>query len=315
MCFACETFLCSNFIRFSLCWTIYLITFVSPSEICSKAHALDGNKFGLFLVEILLDSINDLIDMLKDQSSEVVYNAIKAEEDSLFQSFVKARLPELASNKFEADIDIDVDLVFRGPTFCHTALLPAQIRYNGYLTNSLQVGSAAPVGDERYDVGISKDTADQTDAGGELRLVYDSNGRHNCPVPLRVDYRDYFYAHSQDGRVSLTIPNEAERQAYNYDPSSLRGMIVVFFGACDWGKCIEGKVNGDKAEEWKFEIEVNGDRVTSWSSIGDDGTKSGYVMKGQHGIFWDPNDDGVYELAVRVTEPDSFVRFSSFVIY
>ena len=35
----------------------------------------------------------------------------------------------------------------------------------------------------------------------------------------------------------------------------------------------------------------------------------------QSGAELEENSDGVYEVKVRVTEPDSFVRFSSFVIY
>ena len=287
---------------------------VSHLWIYRKTHALDGNKFALFLVQVLLDAINDLIDE-QDHIPEVTHKNLKTKEDTLFRSFAEASLPESASNNFEADIDINFDLLFRGPNFCHTGLLPAQTRYLGYLTNSSKVGSAAAVGEETYDIGIPKDVADQSDANGVLRLVYDANSRHNCPVPLRVDYRDYFYAHSKDGWVSLTLPNEAEREAYRYDPGALQGMLVIFFGACDWGKCMNGEVNGDKVEEGKFEIEVNGSKVISWSTIGDDGQNSGYVMKGEHGIYWKPNVDGVYEVKVRVTEPDSFVRFSSFVIY
>lgn len=289
------------------------------SEQSRKSHAVEGNKLALFLVEILLNALNYLTNHADHVNpEETIEKLMKVEEDIVYEEFRSFPLPFDAVDLCEADpdSDLDVELLFRGPNVCHTARLPAQIRYLGILTETDKLGKAAPVGEETYDVGIPRIEAADSHSKGVLRLVHEPGDRHKCPVPLKVDYADYFYAHGKDGWTKIVLPNDAEREAYQDDSTRFKGLIVVYFSDCYREKCDQGDLHGDNFGEGKYEIQVNGNAVTSWARIGGITVKaSGYVMKGDGGIYWKPNSNGVYEVKVRVLDPQSFVRFSSFVLY
>jgi hypothetical protein len=271
----------------------------------------------LFLTSVLLEVLQDL-------SSEGIVDPekmlaeLKVEEDFLYESFTKADLPE--GTKLlnpDNDPDIDVELLFRGPNICKTALTPAQTRYLGILMDTPdKVGGPVPEGQATYEMGISQADANTQPAEGKFRLAYrpDEHGYRGgvCPVTIKADNKDFFYAHGKDGWVSITIPNNAEKKAYGYDPAVFKGMIVVYNNGCDWGKCQPGDMRSETdLKAGNFELEVNGKRVTSVSRV----DNTGHVLKGEDGLYWKPNEDGAYELRARVVQPSDYLRFSSIVLY
>jgi hypothetical protein len=280
---------------------------------CRKSHALDGNIMALFLTSVLLEVLQDL-SSLAVSDPEKMLAELKVEEDLLYADFMKADLPASAKKiNGGTDTDIDFELLFRGPNICKTALTPAQTRYLGILMDAPdKVGGPVPLGKETYEVGISQADANTQPAEGKLRLAYSPGDRAPCHVTLKPDYKDFFYAHGKDGWVSLTIPNNAEKEAYGYDPAVFKGMIVIFESVCDWGKCNPNDLRSQTDFiAGNFEVEVNGKRVTSLSGIG----HGGNVLKGEDGLYWKPNEEGAYELRVRVTQPKSFLRLGSIVLY
>ena len=267
----------------------------------------------LFLTSVLLEVLQDL-SSLEIADPEKMLAKLRVEEDLLYANFMKADLPAAAKQiNGGADLEIDTELLFRGPNICKTARTPAQTRYLGILMDTPdKVGGPVPLGKETYEVGISQVEATTQPAEGKLRLTYSPADRSPCHVTLKPDYKDFFYAHGKDGWVSLTMPNNAEKEAYGYDPAVFKGMIVIFTSTCDWGKCKPGdlQIPTDFIAE-KFELEVNGKRVTSISEIG----QGGNVLKGEDGVYWKPNEEGAYELRVRVTQPKSYLRLASIVVY
>ena len=261
----------------------------------------------LFLTQHLMDALKELASY-SVYDPESMLAELKAEEDARFQNFRLASLPE-NSKQLQSD-EIGSELLFKGPNICHTARTPAQTRYLGYLTDSGKVGGIASVGNEMYDTGISMADALSTDANGVLRLAYDPGERTNCHIPVKIDYKDFFFASQKDGWVKLTLPNRAEREVYGYDPSIFKGLIVIFFGSCDWGKCKPNDLHYNEFKEGRIEFEVNGKRVVDLSAI-----PGAYVLKGEDGVFWKANDEGVYDFRVRVISAGDYVRFNSIVLY
>jgi hypothetical protein len=211
-------------------------------------------------------------------------------------------------------ITLDVAVLFQSPTICHTARTPSQTRYLGYLTNRKdKIGDFAAAGKETYDTGIPWKKADKQDSNGIMRLVYEPADREHCPVPVKIDYKDFFYTHARDGWNRLILPNEAERQAYNYDPSQVKGLIVIVFAACVPVKCQPGYLKAPGAlASGRFELQVNGKAVQKLVGIGA-GT---ILLLGEKGSFhWEPNREGEFEIRLRVNEEDSHVRLSSIIIY
>jgi hypothetical protein len=177
--------------------------------------------------------VNDLVeDDTKDP--ETLLAQLKREEDQLQAEIVKADLSKRASSLNDVNGEKHPDraelasLFFKGAGICRTARTPAQARYLGYVTNNGKVGSFAPVGNETYDAGIERAVADDSDANGVMRLVIDHNSKermYDCPVVVKPDYKDYFYAHERDGLVKLTFPNEAEKARTDLVNRSLRGFL------------------------------------------------------------------------------------------
>ena len=63
--------------------------------------------------------------------------------------------------KDDIEPKLEPSLFFKGRSMCHTARLPSQSRYLGYLTDTDKVGKQAPYGQETYEVGIEKKVAEK----------------------------------------------------------------------------------------------------------------------------------------------------------
>jgi hypothetical protein len=145
----------------------------------------------LFLSQILVDALQDLVDH-PNQDPVTLLAELKTEEDDLMERFLQADLPKAAYKIYDGkpndhDPDVDLSVLYKGPSICHIARTPALTRYLGYLTNTFRVGGIVPYGKETYDTGTEKKQAATTDARGELRLVWEFNSkdRETCEVPLR----------------------------------------------------------------------------------------------------------------------------------
>jgi hypothetical protein len=280
-----------------------------------KEQAMIGHGIALFLADALISALKSLTEN-PDEDVDSLLVRLRNEEEELFANFTKATLPDNHKKLFSVDDtiqpNIDPALFFRGRSFCHTARLPSQTRYLGHLTETNKVGGPAPVGKETYDVGMLLDEAMKVDAKGSMRLVWEQKDRsRDCPVTLKPDYKDIFLATSKDGWVKRTLPNEAEKVAYQYDPTQFKGIIVFYLRGCDWGKCENGFLKWQDYAEKKWEMRVNGNEIPSVFDIGYDGV----IAKGNDGIYFPPNAQGTYDIEIKVNEDDSFVKVSSFVLY
>ena len=113
-----------------------------------------GHALALFLVENLLTALGDLI-KLESESVEILLSRLRQEDAELYEDHIvkgefqdkPEKLYSLESDSNEK-IDFDFSVFFKGKSMCHTARLPSQTRYMGYLTNSDKVGGPAPFGKE-----------------------------------------------------------------------------------------------------------------------------------------------------------------------
>jgi hypothetical protein len=296
----------------------------------SKVHALDGHSLALFMAQYLIDALKDLADH-DQKDAETLLAALKKEDDEIHQSFANAELPESISNFYKKpkegqyDPGIDNSLFFKGPSICRTGRLPAKSRYLGYMTNNGKTGDIAPYTQEAYDTGISEGTAKSTasETNDEMRLVFAADARERdrkCTTQvLKPDYKDFYYSHANDGLTKLVFPNEAEKKAYRYDSSSFKGLLMIFFAACDWGKCPANdlretdvwKGDGQDENAGSLEMFVNGKEVVSLANVG----SGAFLLVGEHGVYWTASSNGDYEIGARAKRPDSVVRLSAVVLY
>ena len=294
-----------------------------------RDNAVQGNAVGLFIVDLLLDAIREYATTTSSSTTtggdsandpEVMLAELLSEENLHYKEFVDSPLPPRSITMVEVKgepvikEDIDIEMFFRAPNICKTGRTPSQTRYLGYLTDTDKVGGIALAKDETFDLGITKEVADSTDANGVMRLVQGPH-ENTCKEAINMpDYKDFFYAHAKDGWVKLTTPNNAEKKAYNYNPASVKGVIVIFEGNCDWGRCAKGDLKVvDDFSEGKWEMKVNGKSVSSFSRFG--GWSAGWILKHEGGVHFLPNSEGVFDVEVNVKEPESFLRLSSIVLY
>ena len=281
-----------------------------------KEHAMTGHGVSLFLTEALIEALKSLVE-LQEEDSEIL-SRLQQEEDALFMNFTSSPFPESEIGnlfKIAGDDeynDFDGAQFLTGSNFCRTGRLPAQARYLGYMTETDKTGGPAPTGQETYDVGVDEKNAQKTAGNGtEMRLVRQGKDIvRDCPVTCHPDSKDVFFTNSLDGWTRTTIPNEAEREAYRYNPKDVKGMVVIYLRGCDWGKCEKGFLKSEDLEEKKWEMKVNGKAVESLAKIGFDGI----LAKFSDGLYVSPNDRGTYDIEIKVNEKDSFVKISAFVI-
>jgi hypothetical protein len=260
---------------------------------------MTGNLMALFLSFVLEDALHELVSAKSDPSFP---DMLRAKEDADFKLFMSSDLPK-SSRGMGLPKDIDRELFFRGPDFCHTARLPAEIRHLGILTES------SLVGEDSYDKGMAIKTAMSSESNGTMPLVYDPGERQKCEIPLNKDYKDAFLVHNSFGWSQLTLPNDAEMKAYGTG-APLRGIIAICFTDCNWGKCPKGNLIGEDIELGTGEMEVNGIKVSNFTQF-----NKCRFLKNEGGHIWKPNSDGRFSIRAKANEEKSYIRFSNFVIW
>ncbi|CAB9503273.1 expressed unknown protein [Seminavis robusta] len=333
-----------------------------------KYHALMGNLMAMTFVDLVEDALQGLIEMELDATGDDIDAAKKLVSNKLssLDKEEKKDYEGIFSNPIPTDLmphvdrywteaakehlkDISVESFLKEPSFCHSALLPAEIRFKGLLTeNFTNVGT---IMDQSYEDGASsgavfqienpsfrsgKEPAPYEDPrpernNGLMRLVREDNGRQQCEEYVNLDYKDYFYVGSVTDWQTLVLPNKSEKNYYKeFDAAKSKGWILACLTRCDWGKCPGGDVHAyfgwqrpqprkdeeppseeEIAKKGKAEMTINGVKVTEAS-----GMHTCYALRNKDGHVWKPNKDGQYEIKTRITgaEKHAFIRFSAIVL-
>eukprot|EP00535_Pseudo-nitzschia_heimii_P006093 CAMPEP_0197183210 /NCGR_PEP_ID=MMETSP1423-20130617/7663_1 /TAXON_ID=476441 /ORGANISM="Pseudo-nitzschia heimii, Strain UNC1101" /LENGTH=670 /DNA_ID=CAMNT_0042633773 /DNA_START=138 /DNA_END=2150 /DNA_ORIENTATION=+ len=281
-----------------------------------KTHAMVGHSLALFLIDNLLAALQKLNE-LEYEDVETLLSRLKKEE---FEDRVKkidfgeyaTKLYSIDDSEDKDGIDFDPNIFFTDKSMCHTAQLPAQIRYMGYLTNTEKIGGPASFGNETFDVGIEEKEALMNSDTMQLVWTDDKMHQDDCPVAVNIDHKDSFFS-TGDGWNTLSFPNEAERKAYNYNTKALHGIVVLIFTPCEWDRCDEGYIdqkdfNGDSK---KWEMKINGVPVQRLVNIGN----KAFIAKSNDGIKFPPSPDEDYKFEIKLNDPSQHVKISSFIVY
>jgi len=275
-----------------------------------------GHALSLFLIDNLLGALEELI-QLEHENAETLLSRLMREEDEIYNDqIMKMEFQSDAASLYSLGEDdkgaFDPSVFFKGESMCHTARIPSQTRYLGYLTNTDKVGGPVPFGKETYEVGVEEKQA--LPNSDMMQLVWTDGNMHqdDCPVTVNVDHKDSFMSVG-DGWKSLVFPNEAERRAYNYDSEKFEGIVVISFTSCEWGRCEEGYVGPKdfEGDDKKWDMKINGIPVTNFLDINHDA----FVAKNKDGVNFPPSPDGDYKLEIKLNDPANHVKISSFIVY
>jgi len=281
-------------------------------------HAVRGRFMSLLMIELLSDALNDI------QGSAVtpaeLLEELKSQDDSDYEKLLNSDLPSTSRqwvlrNYTGPYLERWRDLLFKDARICHTALLPADIRYKGILTES---GPIDPLEWENQPVELqSGNISEVPNNGTTIRLVAEMSERQYCPIVPNIDHKDYFYiGHGEDWK-ELVLPNEREMETYLESKQSLQGYISVCFVRCDWGKCADGNIiNGLKED--LASMQVNEEPVVDMVNFGlEEGNEAFecHMLLNKDGMKFISNDEGRFVIRALVKAEKNYMRFSSFVIW
>lgn len=260
-----------------------------------KEHGLRGNYLALFLIQILEESLKDIMSSpdLDDMRME-----LQSQEKADHEEFLGSELPPY-SNQWpapESQADKIRRILYKGSNFCHAAELPAEIRYKGILTES-----------EPVDM-FNLPPEFPTPPNG-LRIAPDKWNRQTCTVPLNMDYADHFYIHNSDGWKEMTLPNDREVEEYGTNEPP-KGLLSICHTRCPWNKCPPEYIMGG-VQAKAIEIEVNGVPAISEFPI----DKGCFLLENTGGYFWKPDPNGKFTFRIRVNGARKYSRFGYFIIF
>eukprot|EP00526_Cylindrotheca_closterium_P004792 CAMPEP_0113633838 /NCGR_PEP_ID=MMETSP0017_2-20120614/17615_1 /TAXON_ID=2856 /ORGANISM="Cylindrotheca closterium" /LENGTH=783 /DNA_ID=CAMNT_0000544503 /DNA_START=94 /DNA_END=2445 /DNA_ORIENTATION=+ /assembly_acc=CAM_ASM_000147 len=296
-----------------------------------KRHNLDAHYMSLPIVEMLLEGLSELVATGKDPKT--LFQELQKEEDEEFEGFlsvpIEEKFGERVMERF-GELGDELDTWFKGPSLCRTSLLPSMTRYLGLAMNSDKVGGSARCEDVEYETGIFFDRengvynyTDGTPPEGEMSIVAPNDFRDCWPLKVcsevvMPDYKDWFYGNWTNGPVSITFPNEKEREYYGYEPGKFKGILglvsTIFtetagkkqfdFEYNSWHKYVNAKVNGKPVTKWK-----------TFNRMA--------ILEGADGIYWEPsgNNDYTFEFSPKEEMKggrlanDLHFRLQGFVLY
>lgn len=153
---------------------------------------LKGRLIGHFLINSLEDALIEL-DQLKVQHGsddpKLLLDALERLEQRDKQEFQQmAPDTKIWDDEGAVHSKMGSEMVLRGESICHTALLPSRSRLEG-ITTEVENGV--------FDKGVNQFLM-STPEDGLLPLAFDMNDRQLCEL-LEVDHKDFFLVREQDG--------------------------------------------------------------------------------------------------------------------
>ena len=287
-----------------------------------KEHLFRARLLGEFLLDMLEESLymieqwqrapNLLLDHLVQQQAADLHNATMMDTPKEYEGIEVNILREWTPHA-----------LFRGPAICHTALLPAESRFLGAVTDSPQKVGTWEGG---YDMGVNKILAHSKD--GSMLLAYEPTDRLRCAAP-KIDHKDFFIVRNSDYWVSTVVPNNAELKLYGsvvngnnkkkqQQQPMLQGIIVVCLQICPMDRCSDDYIGFGKSTSQRGHIGVRVDNrdVTHVRPV----DQNCYIMEHDHGLRWGPGraGNGRYKLSFRLHTKqkglDFTIRISSIIV-
>jgi hypothetical protein len=270
----------------------------------------------LMMIDGLIDALKELETWPVQNDKEEMLDHYQNKDNEDYEKFLNTPLanntPWLSEfwNENITKAGVDASLLFQKPTFCRTALLPAESRYKGIMFDKHEDGSYLY---DNYEFGVKREDANKRNATGKstMQLTYDE--KVNCPILSAIDYKDYYLVTENDGESTLTIPNKAEQKVYlEGSTSGLQGLIMLSLTKCDWGKCPEGDMKEDQVNGGNITLTVNDEKVVEMVPF--EKGNSALLLRHKEGYFWKTNDRGQYDLTARVLVPGGYFRIASVIL-
>ena len=268
-------------------------------------------------------------------SLALILSKLQEEERNDRLSFLSTPVNETLDYAARKEMEEEVvEYLARTASFCRTALLPAQSRYDGIVTGSGNKKAYY----EKFDTGTSKKeilarpvhstgvTNETYSIPQPLPLAFDANLRNlsSCEdVLLKIDYKDFFLVQGGIGWVSTILPTTEEIEAYSLKPmrnQHREGIIILCVSICERLRgphCppdrldLNAIVSTSSTVEPLIQMEVDGKPVSQVTQIG-----NCYMLRGGNNEYkWGPgNESGQYELKFYISKISKHLHISSILV-
>ena len=227
--------------------------FMATTQLDAAEFALQGLVEMDAAVEVKetddLDGLEAKRKRLVDKMNELS-NAEQRDYDSIFTSPVPEAFSPfldrfLTPEQKEHLADVETESFLKEPSFCHTALLPSEVRFGGFLTENFT--ATGRILDQNYEQGTSwedlknmenprpnwnkepevfKDSRPGME--DKLTLIQAPEDRQECDVNLNLDFKDYWVITNREGPRSITIPNDSEVKEFkSFDAAKSKGYVFA----------------------------------------------------------------------------------------
>jgi hypothetical protein len=240
-----------------------------------KYHALVGHMMAFTVLQIITESLEGLIKLEPKQPEAtpeklariaVQLQQLDAAEQADYENIFTTSVPDNILQRFEDALwtrgnnkeeskaamkHMSLEMFIKEATFCHTAMLPAEIRYNGLLTgNPENVGDAIQ---QNYVQGVLQSKVQALEnpdpnSGITPKRYIESKEREeernmligkkdseyqSCSELLNVDFKDYFLVTSLESWRSVRFPTVSQKAYYTeFDMQRAKGWIFVCMAKC-----------------------------------------------------------------------------------
>ena len=225
-----------------------------------KYHGLIGNLMAMTLLDLWENAIEKLVELDTSQGDDGIMERkeklakhlakLDEEEERDYRRIFESEVPDSLNNymknwwKDGRDghlQDLNVDSFLKEPAFCHSALLPSEIRFRGFLTENVTSGGhyldthsyehGVPNGEvDRFEItsGANRWTSRAYDEGEKMLFVEVDKERQVCEELVQVDYKDFFLVSSLQGNRTLSLPNDSETKHYTeFEAKNAKGIVLL----------------------------------------------------------------------------------------
>ena len=277
-----------------------------------KWHAFQANLYALFLIEVLEDAMATLAKRAGEDKI-VILKKLEEQEANEYTSF------ETKNDFLHGDVwgeafkstGLSAHQLADGQTYCHTARLPAQARYMGYVTD---VPFEEDLNDFDRGISLKDGVGFQTN---QMLLTYDDEAHsETCKERLQIDYKDFFLATgAYDGYQEMIVPNDSEMGAFGTlnkegDYDDPLGILLVCGAGCHHD-CPKETLDMEAISNGLAAIKVNDDLVDHIVPYQDC-----YLLANKSGdLRWTANENHQYTIAIDVKTPEKYMRIGSVIVW
>eukprot|EP00559_Dactyliosolen_fragilissimus_P009922 CAMPEP_0184858144 /NCGR_PEP_ID=MMETSP0580-20130426/3266_1 /TAXON_ID=1118495 /ORGANISM="Dactyliosolen fragilissimus" /LENGTH=667 /DNA_ID=CAMNT_0027354127 /DNA_START=63 /DNA_END=2066 /DNA_ORIENTATION=- len=302
-------------------------------------HLFIGRVLAVFLVQNLMDALIELKDGYNYTQS---FNSTSWEDDipspavsvdylkylrhiesQNKQSFVSSPFPKNSLGMFD-QIPLQKFKIFqRNKAYCQTALLPAELRFDGIVTQSGHKGNYEFSGySSGYDEGHEKSSLpnpNPNDNSTKPMLTFEKSFRllpDSCEARLEIDFKDYFTIREADEWMTMVVPSKAHLNSFKVpvEKKPTTGLIMMCTRNFDWGRFPESYVFIENIQE--VDIEINGVMVTEAISVSTENRCQ--VLKHGNSYLFPKlealNNDFQYEIKFNVRKQKGILYLSSVIV-